>query len=304
MMGEVTADLRIDFQAFAQESAFELVVDGTDQEGNRPVMVEYMSQAMLFMQLWAEVTWQGTHGLEVLKMLTPGQKRVKVFCPKALDKTIKIFADNDKRAVRSMGRRNDLVTEALTWNGESWKPLRYGYDSPQVTIVEKTLFRDKQGNRMIDPKYDKRTGGFHTTDAAIGALVVQYKPGYSLFNIAYDTGEKVASAALFEEMQKCWIYGDISKASVPPVRLVAISDRAAITAQFERSFWPKGFPGVIIGPAERDLYVETPGTRETVTERLFLDENDPEAFVEVKRTTYIEGADETGKKFKLRFLNA
>lgn len=76
MMGEVTADLRIDFHASAQESAFELVVDGTDQEGNRPVMVEYMSQAMLFMQLWAEVTWQGTHGLEVLKMLTPGQKRV------------------------------------------------------------------------------------------------------------------------------------------------------------------------------------------------------------------------------------
>ncbi|MBF0340351.1 MAG: hypothetical protein HQL95_05235 [Magnetococcales bacterium] len=302
-MGQVSADLQIDFHSFAQESAFELVVEGTDQEGNKPVTVEYVSQAMLFMQLWAEITWHGTHGLEVLKMLTPGQKRVKVFCPQEMDKSIRIFVDNDKRAVRSMGRRCDTLTEALTWNGEVWKPLRYGYNRPQVTIIEKTTFRDRQGDLVADPKYDPGKGGFYTAGETIGALVVQYKPGYSLFNISYDTGEPVASRALFEEMKKCWIYGDIGKASVPPVRLVAISNRAAVTAQFERLFWPKGFPGVTIGSPDKGLYVETPGTRETMTQRLFLDENDSEAFVDLKKTTYIEGADETGKKFKLRLLN-
>ncbi|MBF0108771.1 MAG: hypothetical protein HQL76_06310 [Magnetococcales bacterium] len=317
MMGEVSANLHLDVHSpssdqdslsFAQDPVFELVVDGTDQEGNKPVTIEHKCNAVVSMSVWLQYTWnRPPNGFEALKMLTPGQKRVKVFCPKAMDKAVKIYVDNSRESVRSMGRRNDPVTETLTWSGEVWKPLRYPYDNPEATIIERTVFRDRKGNRVAEPKYDRRRCGYATAMEAIGALVVQYAPGYSLFQIEYDTGKQVASRELFEEMKKCWISGDIGKASVPPVRLVAISDRAAVSAQFERSFWPKGFPKVrIIFPEEvrsKNMFIENQGTRETVTEMIPLNADDPETLYGVKKTTSIEGENEDGEKFYFRFLN-
>ncbi|MBF0126640.1 MAG: hypothetical protein HQM02_05450 [Magnetococcales bacterium] len=301
-MGTVTADIQIPFQSFAEGTSFALVVDGTDQEGNRPVIVDYESKAWLLMQMWGEIEWKGAHGLEILKVKSPGEKRVKLYCPNSMARAVRIFVDNDTRAVQSMGRRHDEITEALTWNNEVWKRLQHPYDTPSVTIIQQTTFRDRQGKPIPAPKYDRNQGGFFASQEAFGALVVRYKPGYSLFKITYDAGEKVASSALFAEMQKCWLCGDISKASVPPVRLVAISDRAAVSAQFERSFWPRGFPGVYLKAGDVDtLYVET--KRETETTNLLVDESNPEVFVKVEEIKYIEGEDELGKKFRLRMQN-
>ncbi|MEO5330554.1 MAG: hypothetical protein H7839_00915 [Magnetococcus sp. YQC-5] len=300
-MSTITADIQVSFDSSGVSSTFDLVAEGTDQEGNKPVIVDYETKAWALMQLWGQIEWKGNPALDILKVLTEGEKRVKLFCPKAAANSIRIFVDNDKNPQKSMGRRYDEITEAVTWSNEVWKSLRYPYDNPKTEIIEKTAFRDKTGKIIADPVYDKSKGGFFTTTEAIGALVVRYQPGYSLFNIKYDNGKSVASSALFEEMQKCWTYGDIRKASVPPVRLVAVSDSAAITAQFERSFWPNGFQGVTFGPA--DLYTEIKGTRETKTSRLFPSEDDDETFVEVKKTLYFEGKDETGKKLKFRFLN-
>ncbi|MBF0349201.1 MAG: hypothetical protein HQL81_16155 [Magnetococcales bacterium] len=95
-----------------------------------------------------------------------------------------------------LGRRYDPVVEALTWSGEVTKRLRYFYDSPQVEIMQETVFRDRNGVVLPDPVYDPQRGTFSTRGEAIGALVVRYSPGYSLYRIMYDTGKEVASPEL------------------------------------------------------------------------------------------------------------
>ncbi|MBF0143048.1 MAG: hypothetical protein HQL59_06270 [Magnetococcales bacterium] len=357
-MGETTANLAINFAAFAAETPFELVVDDTGQAGNRPVEVEYSNDLSVFMQAWGLASWQGSAtGFEPLeKMLAPGQKRVKVYCSAADAPSIKILVDNGEatfthtevkwRAVAVagpfpnwgpffthtvpsaswrwekveiphtlpintatlVGRRFDPLVEAITWSGEIRKRLRYNYDNPAIEIIQKTLFRNRQGAIMPDPVYDPDKGEFHTSGEATGAIVVRYSPGYSLYNIAYDTGKAIASPELFAEMKQAWIFGDIKKAEIPPVRLIALSRNKAVTASFARSFWPEGFPRAqyVARATEtewNDNWVEVAGTRESVVTRLFLDANDPEAFVDIETITYIEGRDDHGRTFRLRMLN-
>ncbi|MBF0421333.1 MAG: hypothetical protein HQL78_14375 [Magnetococcales bacterium] len=140
---------------------------------------------------------------------------------------------------------------------------------------------------------------------------MRYSPGYSLFDVTYDTGEDVASPQLFENMQLAWFFGHVDKVEIPPVRLIALSDKAAVTGSFKREYYPDGYMNIqfvndvnkISNESTTDNWVEVAGTRETVTERIQLDETDPDVFVDVEKITYIEGQDQVGRKFKLRMLN-
>ncbi|MBF0141725.1 MAG: hypothetical protein HQL74_15810, partial [Magnetococcales bacterium] len=224
------------------------------------------------------------------KMLVPGEKRIKIYCSNYDALSVNIIVDNGEKAFEywesrweaynestlgvaayewhlnridtkrtvkvnvayPLGRRYDSVIEALTWSGEVSKRLKYFYDSPQVEIMQKTVFRDRNGTVLPDPVYDPERGTFSTRGEAIGALVVRYKPGYSLYRVVYDTGKEVASPELWAEMQKAWLFGDVKKAEVPPVRLIAMSNKAAVTASFAREFFPEGYPKLEYAENDRD----------------------------------------------------
>ena len=360
-MGAVDASLQIQFGSLAADFPLELVVDDTEQVGNKPVEVEYLSQLTVFAQSWLLASiWGINPSFKPLEnMLSPGMKRVKAYCSLADSPSIRILVDNGEttftwterswKTIRTndhargflfggvppsqwslepvdtihskpintailVGRRYDPVVEALTWSGEMTKRLRYHYDRPDVEIIQRTKFRDRNGQVVPDPVYNSDRGEFSTTDEAIGALVVRYRPGYTLFSIVYDIGRAVSSAELFAEMQRAWVLGDIKKAEVPPVRLIALSDKAATTASFAREFWPNGFPQVKhVDDARQptadtssqewnDNWQEVAGTRQTTTRRVY-DPNNTDNYIDIETFTYIEGRDDHGRTFKLRMLN-
>ncbi|NGZ07121.1 MAG: hypothetical protein G8237_12280 [Magnetococcales bacterium] len=132
--------------------------------------------------------------------------------------------------------------------------------------------------------------------------------------------------------------GSLDKVDVPPVRLIALSDRKAVTASFERKIWPNGMAQVIFGNLQSqggelgdrlndwdgsgngsggldeandesnlvgttENWTEIPGTRETMTNRLYPDPDNQEVYVEVEQIIYLECQDSQGRTFKLRMLN-
>ncbi|MBF0154536.1 MAG: hypothetical protein HQL64_12410, partial [Magnetococcales bacterium] len=380
-MAEVTTELQIQFSSFDDEMPFELVVDGTDEVGSSPVQVASTTDISVIMRAFGLASWQGAiNGFVPLRMVTPGRKRIKVYCPAEVMSSIRIIVDNGETTFREVrrveqyvtwtepiryyfgmslrgdtpnthyridvteeivetlvnkavliGRRYEPIVEAITWTGEVRKRLRYPYDHPGVEIIQQTIFRDKSGAVVPAPQYDPVKAEFFTGQEAFGAVVVRYSPGFALYEILYDTGQLVASTQLFEEMQRAWMFGDITKAEVPPVRLIALSDRKAVTGSFERKIWPQGLINVSyeltsassaiynqaqdtywadpnninpVGTGSGDSgstststtnqtsttenWTEIPGTRETMMNRLYLDPNDPNAYVDVELVTYLE----------------
>ncbi|MEO5350503.1 MAG: hypothetical protein H7836_12770 [Magnetococcus sp. YQC-3] len=293
-MDEISADLQIQFASHAADAPFDLVVENTDQEGDVPVHVDYISDLIIFMQSYniATKNMNDIRFEPLKKMLQPGRKRIKLYCPLADLPHIRIFVDNGEKKYSHIevmqqwtktsgsnvgvfgftfgsvpmphfvaeytstvvtakvniavpiARLSAPITEAINWTGEVRKRLKYPYDQPSVEILQQTVFRDKNGAAIPPPVYDQQKGELFTADEATGALVVRYSPSFSVFEVVYDTGEPVASPALWEEMQRAWTFGNIKTAAVPPVRLVAMSDKKATTASFERMFWPQGFPRV------------------------------------------------------------
>ncbi|MBF0341469.1 MAG: hypothetical protein HQL95_10985 [Magnetococcales bacterium] len=395
-MAEITTELQIQFSSFDDEMPFELVVDGTDEVGSAPVQVASTTDISVMVRAFGLASWQGAiNGFVPLRMVAPGRKRIKVYCPTDVMPAIRIIVDNGETTFREVrrveelvtwternhyyygmslrgdtpntryridvteeivdtpvnkavliGRRYEPVVEAITWTGEVRKRLRYPYDHPGVEIIQQTTFRDKSGAIVPTPSYDPLKAEFYTEKESFGAVVVRYSPGFALYEIIYDTGQQVASTQLFEEMQRAWMFGDITKVEVPPVRLIALSDRKAVTGSFERKIWPQGLinvsyeltsassaiynqaqetywadpnnisPGgtgssnqgsTSISTADQtgtiENWTEIPGTRETMMNRLYLDSNDPNAYVDVELVTYLECRDDQGRTFKLRMLN-
>lgn len=140
-----------------------------------------------------------------------------------------------------ISRTTAPITEAITWNGEQRKRLKYFYDEPSVEVIQKTSFIDKNGDEIAAPVYDQAKGEFFTTDIASGAIVVRYSPGFSVYEITYDAGESIASDELWQKMQWQWMWGDIKKANVPPVQLIILSNKKAVVTSFEREFAPNGW---------------------------------------------------------------
>ncbi|MBF0340356.1 MAG: hypothetical protein HQL95_05260 [Magnetococcales bacterium] len=208
-----------------------------------------------------------------------------------------------------LGRRYDQIREAISWSGEIRKSLRYNYDSLHATVIHKSIFRNRAGDTIPAPVYDQDHGAFYTQEEAFGAIIVEYSPGFAMINVTYDTGESVAAPGVFAAMQTAWARGDITTAQIPPVQLLVLSDNAAAVASFKREFWPKGCPGMKITGLpglkdETDSLSEIEGTRKTATEKIYLDEADPDVYVEVEKITYFEAQDEETKRImKLRMLN-
>ena len=302
------SSLTILFTAPELEEPFELVTEDDDQGGSKPVQVE---RSRLDFSVQGSVAWA-----EALKVEVPGVRRVKLYCSEKVAATARILV-NEGEAKR-IGRRTEPVTETLTWSREHTRRLRFFHDRPEVEIVEQTLFRDTAGNTVDAPLYNPATGEFHSPVKVTGALVVRYEAGFSLFEITYGNGQEVASQALFAEMQKAWRSGDVEAVGIPPVRIIALSDWHAAQAEFPRKIWPRGDTRFIFRTVSSrfgeepdhndprlssDSYSEIPGKRRTVTQRIFHPD-DPEIWLDVRRTVYLEARDlTTGRILKLQLIN-
>ncbi|MBF0370312.1 MAG: hypothetical protein HQL52_12740 [Magnetococcales bacterium] len=313
-MSEISTSLTIQFNAREIDEPFELVVDDDDQSGSAPVQVAY-SQLTSTVCGWGRICY-GMTEITPLSVVEPGKKRIKLYCSERVAGTARLMVDGG--TVTLVGRRSEEVIETLTFTRENRKRLRYFHDSPDVEVIEQTTFRDLAGNTVDAPRYDQSLGEFYAPQGVIGALVVRFDSGYSLFEVTYDSGQSVASAAQFAEMQSAWQSGNVETAEIPPVRVIALSDWHAAQGSFERKFWPSGAPSISFrsSSSSRDdqseeeeeeavegFYQEVPGTRQTVEERIYHPE-DPEQFIDVEKTIYLEARDSTtGRVFKLRLLN-
>ncbi|ABK43786.1 hypothetical protein Mmc1_1275 [Magnetococcus marinus MC-1] len=316
-MSEISTSLTIHFSAAELDEPFELVVNDDDQGGSAPVQVAF-SRLTSGVCGWGRICYSMSQ-ITPLEVIEPGKKRVKLYCSKRVAATARLIISGGE--ARLIGRRSETVVETITWSKEHTKQLRWLYDHPVLEIIEQTSFRNKQGDLVTPPRYDRQRGAFHASQEVIGALVVRYTVGFSLYEIIYGNGEESVSAAQFVEMQNAWQSGNVESAEIPPVRIIALSDWHATQASFPRKFWPSGAPSVSLRqaspsgssdkdePAEEEepssegFYQEVPGTRQTVLEKIYHPD-DPEQFIEVKKTLYLEARDTvTGKALKIRFLN-
>ncbi|MBF0131004.1 MAG: hypothetical protein HQL75_00245 [Magnetococcales bacterium] len=212
-------------------------------------------------------------------------------------------------------RKSIPIFETLSWEGEGskFKSLKYFYDQPVCVLRHTTVFRDLSGKEIPGPVYDRARGEWSTTVDAIGAIIVSYEPEFEEYAISYDIGKDLITESdwLFSGNQ--WWLNDISSGKLAPVRIFVMSDKSAQTATFERKFFPTCYPKAEksglsdekkADTSNVDEYLELAGTRETVTKRYQLDEDDPEIFIDIVKTIKVTGYDEeTGRKFSLKMLN-
>lgn len=166
----------------------------------------------------------------------PGRKRIRLYCSGQAASQTKLLVQGGTPI--HLGRRAEPLIETLVWVRASSKRLRYFHDNPTVRIIDHTRFYDNRGEPCPLPEYDAGSGSFRHAREVTGALVVEYTPGFSLYEIVYDTGESQLPAAWFREMQLAWLAGNIQDATIPTVQVIAIGPHRADQLAFSRDFWP------------------------------------------------------------------
>ncbi|MEO5362457.1 MAG: hypothetical protein H7838_02345 [Magnetococcus sp. DMHC-8] len=231
-----------------------------------------------------------------MQMQAPGLQRVRLYCADRPAQEVRLLVDGEGSA-RCLGRRQEPVVEILTWVQSRSQPLRFGYDQPPVTIRESTRFFDNDGQEVARPLYRSDLGAFQHGQPVTGALVVEYRPACFLYEIAYGTGEQVASAQGFQALKRAWLAGNIHDAVIPPVHIIALSRHQAAQLTLPRRFWPNSSSATLQFQdtealqlcteehgQERYQYVEN--GRETAAERIYS-RHDPNSYVDILRTVAI-----------------
>ncbi|MBF0462783.1 MAG: hypothetical protein HQL87_15510 [Magnetococcales bacterium] len=230
-----------------------------------------------------------------LRLKAWGLRRIRLYCSSRSDNEVRLVVGGG--GYRRLGRMGETRIETVTWVQTQTQSLRFFYDQPAVTILESTRFFDNNGQETTQPVYLPESGAFYHAQPVTGALVVAYQPGYLLYEIEYDTGESAMSAAEFQAVKLAWLAGNIHDATIPPVRVMAISRQQATQVTFPRSFWPACSSARLLfrdteadqtcadsnGP-ESYQYVES--KRETKAERIYS-HNDPNTYVDILRTVAI-----------------
>ncbi|MBF0189789.1 MAG: hypothetical protein HQL99_01405 [Magnetococcales bacterium] len=228
------AGLRLDFSPHAQsdQEPFELRL--SQDRGSVPVQVRPATVP----------SWTRTHALEAyadwldeaLIQESPGLKRVRLYCSDNAAARTRLTVHGGTPT--PLGRRHEPLIETLVWVQSHARRLRYGHDRPQARILDHTRFYDLQGQECPLPEFDPESGTFHHPREVTGALVVEYAPGFSLYEISYDTGASQLPAEWFRELKLAWLAGNIHDATPPMVRVIAIGPNAADQLSFNRDFWP------------------------------------------------------------------
>ena len=232
----------------------------------------------------------GTPASTDLSIISLGKERVKVYCSNYTAQFLQvqllenIGVWNGVGRVVNVGRGQDVYPnsyqpsriEPITFSGESVKQLHYFYDSPQIEIIQQTKFFSITSSlvggvstehflQASPPTYDPSTGRFTTSQAVYGSLVVRYAPCYSIFDIFYGTGIAGMSTDMIASIKMAWLMGNIDDAKILPVSFLVVSDRAAVTASFPRSIWPKGAP-----PVQENKNLQEVG-RKSIKRRMYAD---------------------------------
>ena len=171
-----------------------------------------------------------------LLLREPGRRRVRLYCPAASAAQARLTVHGG--TARYLGRRTAPLLETLTWVQAQQRRLPLFHDRPEAVVVEQTRFFDADGREVDPPAYLPEEGLFRHRLPVTGALVVEYRPGFSLYEIEYDTGADQISPEWFREMRRAWLAGNIADAAVPPVRVIAVSGDRAAQVSFPRAFWP------------------------------------------------------------------
>ncbi|MEO5345865.1 MAG: hypothetical protein H7834_05745 [Magnetococcus sp. YQC-9] len=233
-MTALEASLQLAFPPLSQtvHEPFELRLF-TDR-GARPVQVR-----PALVPAW---TWE--HPLEAyakwldgaLLQQAPGHRRIRLYCTRAAAEKTRLTVMGGTAI--DLGRRQEVLIETLVWVRATTKRLRYCYDQPEARIFEHSRFFDAQGRETELPHYDPESATFTHAAAVTGALVVEYTPEFTLYEITYDSGFSQTTPEIWRDMRLAWLAGSIHDAAVPPVRIIAVGPTSADQLTFSRDFWP------------------------------------------------------------------
>ncbi|MBF0453267.1 MAG: hypothetical protein HQL72_00445 [Magnetococcales bacterium] len=234
-MSELQAGLTLDFLSQQRQSPFTLMAG--DDLGASPILVKPK-----LVGIWSRSPDHYGDQVETsLRMTHRGTRRLRLYCSRQLAETARLSVHTGEAT--ALGRRTARRTETLTWTNRNSQSLRFTYDELSVEVVDKTRFFNREGHEVSPPVFLPDQGLFYHTEAVTGALVVQYSPEFSLFEVRYDMGEEQMDPDRFREMKLAWLAGNIRDSDIPPVHVIALAEGHATQLSFQRQFWPEGSVG-------------------------------------------------------------
>ena len=173
-----------------------------------------------------------------LQMTAPGIRRLRLYCSRETARSARLSVHVGKAT--TLGRRREKLIETLTWTNRQSQSLRFAYDAANPVIVDNTRFFAEDGREVDAPTLIPGQGIYHHAEPVTGAMVVEYEPEFSLYEIEYEMGEEQIDAARFREMKLAWLAGNIRDADIPPVHVTALAEGHATRIAFQRRFWQEG----------------------------------------------------------------
>ncbi|MBF0127569.1 MAG: hypothetical protein HQM02_10210 [Magnetococcales bacterium] len=232
-MTTLEAGLRLDFVPRRELNREPFVLQTVTDRGSQPIQVRPM-----YVPAWTRDPREYADYLEqALVMEVPGRRRVRLYCSRTLARNARLLVLGGTH--QPLGRRQEPLLEILTWVRANTRRLRFCHDQPAMRIVDHTLFYNALGEETSLPDYDQESGTFHHPQEVTGAVLVEYFPGFSLYDIEYDTGAGQIPAEWFREIRLSWLAGNIHHAAIPPVRVIALGPQSADQLSFPRDFWPE-----------------------------------------------------------------
>jgi hypothetical protein len=86
--------------------------------------------------------------------------------------------------IEYLGRFTDTITEEISFNNSDAEDIKYWYDNPTITILNKSTFINKQGQVLADPVY-RGNGTFTLTEPGYGSLLITYVASYFKYRVFY-----------------------------------------------------------------------------------------------------------------------
>lgn len=274
-------------------------------EGKSPWESVYASPADFIARMLSEAH-QGNTGPslqdEVLRTITPGTRRLRIFCPKRLRPGLRLQCNGQAKRI---GARRTSIQEAVQFQGSRQQRLRFPYDRPSPTVEYQSAFLDSSGKTTKSlPKYDPRLGGYVSDQDVTGAMVVSYEVEYGLWEISYDSGRSGArNNTAWRKMQEAWMTG--APLTLPPLTVIVTTGHLAQLVSFQREVMPRQaqseFAWSKVDGGWSGVFTEKPGTRKTET--VSVKSSDGMFSVPVRRTTSYQMASENGQAVTMNFLS-
>ncbi|MDD2815456.1 MAG: hypothetical protein PHP00_06910 [Thiotrichaceae bacterium] len=84
--------------------------------------------------------------------------------------------------------------EDVVFTGSDFQSIKYGYDSPQVSVLSHTNFIGDNGKSAVPPKWDTQKQAFISERKVFGVLSVKYDTEYEVFMVKYDLPRPLTTA--------------------------------------------------------------------------------------------------------------